>query len=165
MIFPQNNPGMYDDKDRAVRSRMEKFYAESISINQSFWGEADTDTRFEAGDQTLWNDIYASMPAGRRRQFNFNRIKRTINMISGHQRRNRKSNIVIPVENGDEETATQFSKIFSWVNQQEGVLETVSDAFQGALVTGLNLLQVWVDYRSDPISGNIKVDNCSYNSF
>jgi len=86
-------------------------------------------------------------------------------MISGHQRRNRKSNIVIPVENGDEETATQFSKIFSWVNQQEGVLETVSDAFQGALVTGLNLLQVWVDYRSDPISGNIKVDNCSYNSF
>ena len=165
MIFPQVNPGMYDDKDRAVRSRMEKFYAESISINQSFWGEADTDTRFEAGDQTLWNDIYASMPAGRRRQFNFNRIKRTINMISGHQRRNRKSNIVIPVENGDEETATQFSKIFSWVNQQEGVLETVSDAFQGALVTGLNLLQVWVDYRSDPISGNIKVDNCSYNSF
>jgi len=51
MIFPQVNPGMYDDKDRAVRSRMEKFYAESISINQSFWGEADTDTRFEAGDQ------------------------------------------------------------------------------------------------------------------
>jgi hypothetical protein len=29
----------------------------------------------------------------------------------------------------------------------------------------MNLLQVWVDYRDDPISGNIKVDNCAYNSF
>jgi hypothetical protein len=29
----------------------------------------------------------------------------------------------------------------------------------------MNLLQIWVDYRSDPVSGNIKVDNCSYNSF
>ena len=52
-----------------------------------------------------------------------------------------------------------------WVNKQEGVLETISEAFHGALVTGMNLLQVWVDYRSDPVSGNIRVDNCSYNSF
>jgi hypothetical protein len=29
----------------------------------------------------------------------------------------------------------------------------------------MNLLQVWVDYRSDPVNGNIKIDNCSYNSF
>jgi hypothetical protein len=29
----------------------------------------------------------------------------------------------------------------------------------------MNLLQVWLDFRSDPVSGNIKVENCSYNSF
>lgn len=144
---------------------MEAFYAQSITINQSFWGEADTDTRFHAGDQTLWNDLYGNLPANRKRSFNFNRIRRVVNMISGHQRRNRKSIICIPVENADEETADQFSKILMWINKQEGVLETISEAFEGALVTGMNLLQVWVDYRSDPISGNIKVDNCSYNSF
>lgn len=86
-------------------------------------------------------------------------------MISGHQRRNRKSIICVPVENGDDTTADQFTKILMWVNKQEGVLETISEAFHGALVTGMNLLQIWVDYRSDPVSGNIKVDNCSYNSF
>lgn len=144
---------------------MEAFYAESITINQSFWSEADTDTRFEAGDQTLWNDLYGNLPANRKRQFNFNRIRRVINMISGHQRRNRKSIICVPVENGDDETSDQFTKILMWVNKQEGVLETISEAFHGALVTGMNLLQVWVDYRNDPVSGNIKVDNCSYNSF
>lgn len=144
---------------------MEAFYAESITINQSFWSEADTDTRFEVGDQTLWSELYGNLPANRRKQFNFNRIRRVLNMISGHQRRNRKSTIVVPVENGDSETADQFTKILMWVNNQEQVLETISESFHGAMVTGMNLLQVWVDYRNDPISGNIKVDNCSYNSF
>lgn len=165
MLFPQLGPQYYDERDRSILSRMEAFYAESITINQSFWGEADTDTRFEAGDQTLWNDLYGNLPSNRRRQFSFNRIKRTVNMISGHQRRNRKSTVVVPVENGDAETADQFSKIMMWIANQEGVLETISNSFHGSLVTGMNLLQVWVDYRSDPISGNIKVDNCSYNSF
>jgi hypothetical protein len=165
MLFPKLQPQYYDEKDRDILQRMESFYSEAITINQSFWAEADTDTRFEAGDQTLWTDIYGNLPANRRRNFNFNRIKRVVNMISGHQRRNRKSTIVTPVENGDTETADQFTKVLMWVNQQESVLETISDSFQGALVTGMNLLQVWVDFRNDPVSGNIRVDNCSYNSF
>ena len=165
MLFPQLSPEYYDEKDKGIRARMEAFYAESITINQSFWGEADTDTRFEAGDQTLWNDLYGNLPANRRRQFNFNRIRRVVSMIEGYQRQNRKSTIVTPIENADAETADQYTKILMWANQQEGVLETISEAFHGALVTGMNLLQVWVDYRSDPISGNIRVDNCSYNSF
>lgn len=144
---------------------MEAFYAESITINQSFWTEADADTRFEVGDQTLWNDLYGNLPANRRRQFNFNRIRRVVNMVDGYQRRNRKSTIAIPIENGDNETADQLTKVLMWCNQQEGILETISNAFRGSLVTGMNLLQVWVDYRSDPISGNIKVDNRHYNEF
>jgi len=165
MLFPMLGAQYYDEKDRGIIDRMTAFYSESITINQSFWGEADTDTRFHAGDQTLWNDLYGNLPTNRHRQFNFNRIRRVINMISGHQRRNRKSTIVVPVENGDEQTADQFSKILLWCNQQEGVLETISEAFEGALITGMNLLHVWVDYRQDPVSGNIRVDNCSYNSF
>lgn len=164
-IFPNLGPQYYDEKDRGILQKMETFYSESISINQSFWVEADTDTRFEAGDQTLWAELYGNLPTNRRRQFQFNRIKRTINMVSGYQRRNRKSTIVIPVENSDEVTADQFTKIMLWANQQENILETISESFHGALVTGMNLLQVWVDYRSDPVSGTIKVDNCSYNSF
>lgn len=155
----------YDEPSRHMLQRMETFYTDSITTNQSFWAEADSDTRFEAGDQQVWNDFYGNLPASRRRQFNFNRIRRIVQMISGHQRRNRKSITVIPIENADELTADQFTKILMWINQQEGVLETVSDAFHGSLVTGMNLLQVWVDYRNDPISGNVKVDNCSYNSF
>ncbi len=165
MIFPELGPQYYNEAHKGILSKMEAFYSESITINQSFWGEADTDTRFYTGDQTLWSDLYGNLPANQRRQFNFNRIMRIVNMISGHQRNNRKSTIVVPIENGDAETSDQFTKILMWINQQEGVLETISDSFQGSLVTGMNLLHVWMDYREDPVSGNIKVDNCSYNSF
>jgi len=164
-LFPQLGPQYYDERDKGILSRMEAFYAESITINQSYWGEGDTDHRFMAGDQTLWNDLYGNLPANRRRQFSFNRIARVINLIDGYQRRNRKSTIVTGVENADDLTADQFTKVLMWVNQQEGVLETISDSFRGSLIAGMNLLHVWMDYRTDPISGNIRVDNCSYNSF
>lgn len=165
MLFPNLGSTYYDTKDKDVIDRMESFYAESITINQAYWGEADTDTRFEAGDQTLWNELYGNLPANRSKQFNFNRIRRIINMVGGYQRKNRKSTVVVPVDNADSQTADQFSKILLWSNQQENVLETISESFHGALVTGMNLLQVWVDYRKDPVSGSIKVDNCPYNSF
>ena len=164
-LFPQVSPEIFEEKDRDILDIMSSFYAQSMSINQSFWAEADTDSRFEAGDQTLWSDIYGNLPAASRKHFNFNRIKRVVNMISGHQRRNRKATAVIPVENGDQETADQFTKILSWQARGDGTLETLSDSFHGAVTTGLNLLRVRLDYRSDPISGDICVDNCAYNSF
>src|ERR1041385_808834 len=165
MLFPQLGPQYYTETHKGVLSRMEAAYAESITINQSQWAEADTDLRFYTGDQTMWNDLYGNLPANRRRNFNFNRVRRVVDMVSGHQRRNRKSTICTPVENGDAETADQFTKILMWINNQEGVLDTISEAFQGSLITGMNFLQLWMDYREDPISGNIKVDNCAYNSF
>lgn len=165
MLFPSIGPEYLDERDRGMKARMEAFYSEAITVNQAFWGEADTDSRFMAGDQTIWSDIYGNLPANRRRQFNFNRIARVVNMIDGHQRNNRKSITAIGVENADDETADQFSKIINWICRTEGVLETISDSFRGSLITGMNLLHVWMDYREDPISGNIRVDNCSYNSF
>jgi len=164
-LFPNSGPEYYDDKNRHILSKMEAFYAQAITMNQSFWSEADIDARFEVGDQTVWNDVYGNMPAHRRHQFSFNRIRRIVNMIDGYQRRNRKSTVVTPVENGDEETANQFTKVMMWAQAHDNVLDTVSDAFHGALVTGMNLLHVWLDYRKDPVSGHIRVDNCSYNSF
>jgi len=165
MLFPELGPEFYEENDNSLLARMSTFYKDSITINQSFWEEAQVDTRFEAGDQTLWTDMYGLVPQNKRKQFNFNRIRRVINMISGYQRQNRKSTIVTPVENGDAETSDQFTKILMWINNREGVLDTVSESFHGALVTGLNLMQVWVDYRSDPVSGSIKVDNCAHNAF
>lgn len=167
-LFPQISSDFYSyqtDDDKGVKSMMEQTYANSITINQSFWSEADLDSRFKAGDQTLWSDLYGNLPAFRRRVFNFNRIRRVCNMINGYQRRNRKSSVAVPIENSDQQTSDQFSKLLIWSMNKDNTLETISEAFDGAVTTGMNLLSVWMDYRGDPINGDIKVDNVSYNGY
>src|SRR3546814_5655827 len=103
------------------------------------------------GDQSVLSDLYGSMRANRRRQFTFNRIQRTINMIDGHQRRNRKSTIAVPLENGDNDTADQFTKVLMHVYKRDDISETISNAFRGAITTGMNLLQVWVEDRKSVV--------------
>lgn len=164
-LFPQLSDTYYVDNDHNILKLMDYTYAKNITINQSFWSEADIDNRFKAGDQTLWNDIYGNLPAFRRRQFNFNRIRRVINMITGHQRNHRKSTIVTAVESSDEQTADQFTKLLYAVNNNGHILDTISDAFEGALTTGMNLMSVWMDYRKDPVNGDMQVDNVSYNGY
>ena len=165
MIFPQLSPQYYNENRSDIIERMEAFYAESITLNQSFWVEADIDTRFWSGETSLFQELYPNLPANRRRMFNFNRLRRICNMISGHQRRTRKSMIAIPVEGSDQVTSDQFSKILAHASSTQGILETISDAFEGSLITGMNLLHVWLDFRDDPLSGTLRVDKCDYNSF
>lgn len=164
-LFPELGEIFLDERDRHLQSRMQDFYNEAITINQSYWGEADIDNRYYMGDQTLWNDVYGNLPAAQKKQFHFNRIKPLINSIDGFQRRNRKSTIAVPVEQSDQQTADQFTKLMFNIYRTANINETVSEAFSQSLVSGLNLLHVWVDYRRDPVSGDIKVDNCAYNSF
>ena len=120
MLFPS---GYQKDEDKNLLNLVEKCYQDGIYANQIYWAQSAIDLRVEAGDQSIYNEIYSYIPNTRRRSFNFNRIRRVKNMISGHQRRDRKSITVIPVENADEHTADQFTKIFMWLNQQEGMLE------------------------------------------
>lgn len=154
-----------DHDDKGLKLRMEDSYAQSITINQSFWSEADIDTRFRMGDQQLWNDIYGNLPAFRKRVFNFNRSNNICNLISGYQRRNRKSTVAVPIENADEKTASQFTKVLTWAQQRDNTLETISTAFDDALTTGMSLISVWMDYRRDPINGDICTDHLAYNSY
>lgn len=165
MIFPQLSSMYYDEKHKDILGRMEASYAQAITINLSYWSDADLDWRFYTGDQTVFSSYWNNVPGTMKRTFTFNKIKRIVNMVSGNQRKNRKQTIVVPVENGDQETADQFSKVIAQIHNREYVLETISDAFQDSLVSGLSFLHIWNDFRGDPISGDIKVSKCDYNSF
>jgi hypothetical protein len=154
------------DSARSILKMMEEYYNQYISQTQAFWNEARIDQRFVAGDQNLWHEIYSHIPMNRRKQFNFNRIRRIVNMISGHQRKHRKATVVAPIEGSDEETADQFTDIISWAYGRDNVYNTISDAFEaGSLVTGISLLNPWLDYSQDPASGDLRVNHLSYNSF
>lgn len=164
-LFPQLSETYYVDNDQNILKLMDYTYAKNITINQSFWSEADIDNRFKAGDQSLWNDIYGNLPAFRRRQFTFNRVRRIINMISGYQRQHRKSTISTAIESSEEQTADEFTKLLMYAHNRAGMLHLLSDAFEGAITTGMNLISVWMDYRADPVNGELAYSNLSYNGY
>ena len=140
-------------------------YQQDISLQQQFWVQADIDLRFKAGDQTLWPEIYGALPAYSQRQFNFNKIRRIINLISGHQRKNRKSLIIVPQENEDQDICDQLSGVLQWVMSTSDCYHTISEAFESAITTGFSLICPWIDYRNDPISGDIKFERLDYKGF
>lgn len=153
------------EDDHRLHHMMQEAYDRTISLNQSFWAEADLDARFKAGDDSIFGELYGQMPAFRRKLFSFNRIRRICNLISGYQRKNRKSIAVIPIENADNITADQFTKVLMWCMNRENMLHTISDAFEGAVTSGMNLLSVWIDFQNDSINGNLKLSNVSYNGY
>lgn len=165
-LFPQLDLNYYiPQDDKNLLTKMDRAYTEGITINQSFWSEADMDTRFREGDQQLWSDLFGNLPSFRKRVFNFNRIRRICNMITGFQRKHRKTTVITPRENSSMETAAQFTKLMFWLMDHSDGYEMISKAFDGAITTGMNLLNVWLDYRTDPINGDPKITNIAYNSF
>lgn len=165
MIIPQLTPDWVYQQDRQVLAFKDAFYTQSSPQNLINWTEAYNDWRFYAADQSVWMEIYGNMPSGRKRMFNFNHIKTRVDTASGYERRNRKSVICIPRENGHQETADDFSNLMLWAWNKEKILEIESEAFFCALVSGMSLMRIWLDYRKDPVSGDFKVDCLPYNSF
>lgn len=161
MRQPEHLPSSFG----AIKKKIDSDYSANQALWQIFWTESSIDSRLEAGDTTLMAELNQQLPNNNRGSWYFNRVRPLCNMVSGYQRRNRKSTIVVPLENGDQQTADQWTKILMGIYKREGVYESLSDAFHhGAIITGMNLMHVFMDYTTDPVSGDIKVVNRSFNN-
>jgi len=52
----------YTDDDNHIKSRMKEIYNDTASITQERWIQQSIDERFYAGDQSLWSEVYSSIP-------------------------------------------------------------------------------------------------------
>lgn len=167
--MPSNDPAyepFYMDNDSDLLGMMQEVYEQNADQWLQYFHEGDLDTRFYAGDQeAIYNYLANTYNYRKRNQVSFNKIRSIVNMISGHQRRNRKTTICIPQEPQDQVTADQLSNILMFTNSHAGIYENISTAFEGALIAGMNLIHPWLDYSDDPINGDIKTNIISYNSF
>jgi hypothetical protein len=142
--------------DLSLRQAMNKNYSDCINILQTQWYQADLDDRFAMGDQDLWGLLFPGVATYRRKIFNFNLINSHLQMVSGYQRRNRKSSICIPINTQAQKTADQMTKCLYHVHNQSGAYQIYSDAFEkGALTQGLGFVSIYKDTTNDPISGDI----------
>lgn len=154
-----NDPLFWPDTsfDLSLKQQRDKNYSDCINILQTQWYQADLDQRFVIGDQDLWGLIFPGVATYRRKIFNFNLTNRAIQMVSGYQRRTRKSTVCIPILKGMQKTADQLTKCLYHVQNKAGAYQIYSDCFElGALVQGLGFLSIYKDLTEDPVSGDIK---------
>lgn len=146
-----------EQSELSLKQARKKNHDDAINILQTQWYQSDLDQRFVLGDQDIWGMLYPGVNNYRRKTFNFNLLNAHLQMISGYQRRNRKSTISIPLKNAHQKTADLLTKCLFHIYNQSGTYQVFSDCFeQGALTQGLGFISHYIDYTDDPISGDIK---------
>ena len=147
-----------------VKKDFEAAYDEAASHWDGFVAESKKDLAAFLGDQ--WDPVdKAYLASQRRTALVFNKIHRVVKLIEGYQRKNRLSLRVEPVEGADGATAGQLSAVLLWQLSYGNGYNVLSDAFAGALVTGMNLVRLSLDYADDPLNGDIRVKRLPYNRF
>lgn len=87
-------------------------------------------------------------------------------MVTGYQRQHRKSLNYIPTEGADPTTTDQYTRLMTHVCNAEGIHEQFSKACEQACITGMVLVQPYLDYNcDDQAQGNLKLKVWEYNSF
>ena len=159
--MPRNSDPIFfptDEVDLSLRQSRDRNYSDSINILQTQWYQADLDQRFCLGDQDIWGLIFPGSSSFRRKLFNFNLINSHVQMVTGYQRRNRKSTQVFPLKEALTKTSDQLNKCLDYVHSTCGAYQIYSDAFeQGALIQGLGFVSIFQDLTNDPISGDIRL--------
>lgn len=154
-----------DSSAKELKQMKDWFYNQHYPSNSSLWMQGAVDKRFKVGDQALYNMVYGNNSTQSYQKFFLNLIRRHINMICGFQRKNRKSTITIPINENDDSLADEYNKVMRYCDDRDGYQEYQSQAFEGAVDTGMNLLWMYMDYALDPISGDLFTDQVSYNNF
>lgn len=130
-------------------------YERAYQLWNTFYAEAYRDLSFYLGNQWSLEEL-SYLNNQRRSSFTYNKIRRVINLVQGYQRKNRLATIISPVEDADENTANIFTDVMRHIMVGSDGYESISNAFKGALTTGLSFISPYVDYRNDPVSGDIK---------
>ena len=91
---------------------------------------------------------------------NFPKLRQNVKWISGYQRDHRLGLSYDPTEGADESTANQFTKMSMYTMAHNKGHYRVSSAFEGALKTGINLVNLFNDRNFDT-----KFETFNYNQF
>lgn len=143
---------------------MDEHWAESQPLWQQWQMAADLDVKMATGQQDYWNSFY-NVNYRNQRLLMFNKVLRVLNLVGGYQSRNRLATVCNAVDAGGDQGQEDFTKALTWVKNQDRTYHKITDCFNGSNMTGLNLQSVWMDFREDPESGDIKTERIPYNAF
>lgn len=149
-----------------TRQWMQNLKARLSPIEQCRWSEAQTDSLFYAGEQNYINNHFSYGAGMNQKKLYFNILQQPVNLVTGYQRQHRKGFSYLPAEGSDPRTTDQYTKIITHEANVEGILEQYSRGCEQSCITGMSLLQPYLDFTgSDPAQGQLKVKVWEFNSY
>jgi hypothetical protein len=147
---------MEDGRPDIVHEADER-YMMNLSAWQLFFYEQLIDRKVYLGDQRYLN-LYSGL-SYEHQKYIFNASMPVVNMVCGRQRQHRKATQMVSVHGSSDRTASQATKVLQSAYTNDDTYNTVSNCFKEAAgITGLSLMHSWVDYRRDPICGDLKTE-------
>lgn len=149
-----------------IKQWLDNLYSKYQPIEQSRWNQSNIDTLFYAGEQSFINRHFNFTGNHSSSNYYFNLIQQPINMITGYQRQHRKSINYVPSEGADPNTTDQYTRVITHICNTNGIHEQFSKACELAAVSGMVLLQPYLDFTGDdPAQGEVKLKIWEYNAF
>jgi hypothetical protein len=148
-----------------IKTWMDNLYGKFEPIEQARWNQSNIDVLFYAGEQRFINSYFNFYPTYNFQNFHFNILQQPINMVTGYQRQHRKSITFTPIEGSKQDFADDLTKLIVYANNYRGVLEKLSVAYEQSAISGMCLIQPYLDYTDDPVNGTLDLRIWPYNSF
>lgn len=149
-----------------IRTWLDSIYIKCQPVEQARWNESNIDTMFYAGAQSYVNSLYGYSQNSAIQKYYFNICQQPVNMITGYQRQHRKSVVFMPTEGSDPQTTDQYSRVIVEQFNKNGIHEAFSKACELSAISGMVLLQPYLDYGGDDAAqGELKAKVWEYNSF
>ena len=147
----------YEDGKPDIVKEADERYQQNLSAWQLFFWEQLIDRKVYLGDQRYLN-LYSGLNY-EHQKYIFNVSMPVVNMVCGRQRQHRKGTKMIPVHGSSSQTASQATKVIQSAYSYDNTYNTVSNCFKEAAgITGLSLMHSWIDYRRDPVCGDLKTE-------
>lgn len=147
----------YQDGNRDIVKEADERYMMNLSPWQLFHWEQLIDRKVYLGDQRYLN-LYSGLNYDQQKWI-FNASMPVVNMVCGRQRQHRKATQMKAVQGSSNKTASQGTKCIQSAYYNDDTYNTISNCFkESAGITGLALMHSWIDYRKDPICGDLKTE-------
>lgn len=130
-------------------------YERGYQLWNTYYAEAYKDLSFYLGNQWSLEEL-AYLNNQRRSSFTYNKTFRLINLVLGRYSSTMRGYNVEPIENSSEQTAEIQTDALQYIMQYGNGYDICKKAVKGALTAGMAFVSPWVDYRNDPVNGDIK---------
>lgn len=147
---------MADKSEIRVSRKLTNYYTEAESFHQRWRDRAAKAGQFYRGGAEQWNSIdIQKLDDESRPHLTLNHIFPVVNTISGLQRQNKSDVVVFPRKNGKQLIAKVLTALAKHADDECNGEYEEADVFLDGLIYGKGWEVVDVDYRMDPINGQI----------